>query len=142
MNQGLQFFKSQINKTAENSPSPLMRWLNPTLLGAEEGSVEMELEVREEITNVVGQLHGGAIAAIMDDAIGATMFTYGEQAIFTTLNNSVEYYHSAKLNDKIFIKTFVNKKGKQIIYAGCDIWDFNKERLLAKGHSTLLVKKC
>lgn len=34
----MDFLRSQIGKGSENSPSPLMRWLNPEVLAAEEGA--------------------------------------------------------------------------------------------------------
>lgn len=144
MNKSLQFLKNQIGKDSVKSPSPLMQWLNPVLLSVEEGNIEFEFEVRPEWLNPIGTLHGGIIAAIIDDCIGATIFTYGEPVFYSTINLAVDYFSIAKEGQKIIALTTVTKKGRQLINAQCEIWNSERSRILAKGYSNLLktdVKK-
>jgi acyl-coenzyme A thioesterase 13 len=138
MNKSLQFLKSQIGKETTNSPSPLMQWLKPVILAVEEGTIEFEYEVRPEWLNPIGTLHGGIIAAIVDDAIGATVFTYGEPVFYSTINNAIDYFSIAKEGQKIIALTTVTKKGRQLINAQCEIWNSERSRILAKGYSNLL----
>jgi acyl-coenzyme A thioesterase 13 len=137
MNEAIRILKAQIGKTAAASPSPLMRWLDPIILEVEEGRLVLEYIVRNEWTNPMKILHGGATAAIIDDAIGITTFTYGEQNFYTTINLSIDYLSPAQEGDKIIAKTSVIKKGKQFINAQCEVWSADKSRMIAKGHSNL-----
>jgi len=116
-NKALQVFKSLVGKDSSDSISPLMRWLNPQLISAEEGELEFRYVIREEMTNPLGILHGGTTAAIIDDAIGAAIFSLGSTHAYTTVNLAVDYFASAKVGDTIFAKTFVIKKGNQIMNA-------------------------
>ncbi|MEO0528425.1 MAG: PaaI family thioesterase [Bacteroidota bacterium] len=141
MNSALAFFTSQIGKDSLKSPSPLMRWFNPTLLSAAEGTLEFSYVVREEMTNPMRIMHGGATAAIIDDTMGATVFSLGNTHLYTTVNLAVDYFSTAKKDDVIIAKTAIVKKGSQIINAECEIWNADKTRLIAKGYSNLLKTK-
>lgn len=141
MNKPLEYFKTQIGKDASQSISPLMKWLNPTLLSAEAGALEFSYIVREEMTNPMGIIHGGTTAAIIDDAIGATVFSLGVSNVYTTVSLSVDYFSRAQVGDTIIAKTKIIKKGRQIINAECEVWNVDKTRMIAKGHSNLIQTK-
>lgn len=138
MNKAIEFLKAQVGKEATNSPSPLMRWLNPVMLSVEPGEIIFEYTVRKEWLNPIGILHGGITAAIVDDAIGATVYSYGEPFFYSTINNVIDYFGIAQEGHKIIAKTSVTKKGKQLINAQCEVWNNDQTRLLAKGYSNLL----
>lgn len=137
-NPALTFLTSQIGKDAQKSPSPLMRWLNPTLLSVAEGSLSMRFEVRPEWLNPMQQLHGGIVAAIMDDAIGATVFSLGETHFFATVSNQIDYFGRAGLGETIEARAEIVKRGRQLIHAQCTLWNADGSRMLAKGSSNLL----
>ncbi|REC44818.1 PaaI family thioesterase [Chryseobacterium sp. 5_R23647] len=133
----LQALKSFIGKEFTASPSPFMRWLNPVVISAEEGQIEFQYIVREEWLNPMGNMHGGVTAAIMDDIIGATMFSLNEKNFIVTVNNSIDYFSTAKENDTIVAETKIIKRGKQFVNAQCEIWNADKTRLIARGTSNL-----
>jgi acyl-coenzyme A thioesterase 13 len=135
--QPLAIMKTFIGKTFPDSPSPFMRWLNPVIRKVEKGALEFEYEVREEWLNPMGNLHGGVTAAIIDDVLGATMFSLDEPFFYTTINNVIDYFSTAKSGEKIMAKTQILKKGKQFINAECELWNADKTRLIAKGYSNL-----
>lgn len=138
MNKALAIFKSLIGKDSAESISPLMRWLNPTLLKAEEGQLEFSYLIREEMTNPMGILHGGTTAAIIDDAIGAAVYSLGNTHAYTTVNLAIDYFSAAKAGDTIFAKTSIVKRGNKIMNAECVIWNADYSRMVAKGHSNLI----
>ncbi len=115
-----------------------MRWLNPTLLTVAEGMLSMRFEVRPEWLNPMQQLHGGIVAAIMDDAIGATVFSLGEPNFFATVSNQIDYFGRAGLGETIEARTEIIKRGRQLIHAQCTLWNADGSRMLAKGSSNLL----
>ncbi|ROH95877.1 PaaI family thioesterase [Chryseobacterium daecheongense] len=126
-----------IGKEFDQSPSPFMKWLNPIIVFAEEGHLEFQYTVRPEWLNPIGNLHGGVTAAIIDDVIGATMFSLNENSFITTINNVIDYFSTAKENDIIVAETKIIKRGKQFVNAHCEIWNTDKTRLIARGTSNL-----
>ncbi|WEK69032.1 MAG: PaaI family thioesterase [Candidatus Chryseobacterium colombiense] len=129
--------KQFIGKEFTASPSPFMRWLNPIVISAEKGQLEFQYTVRPEWLNPMGNLHGGVTAAIFDDVIGATMFSLNEKNFIVTINNSIDYFSTAKENDNIVAETKIIKRGKQFVNAECEIWNADKTRLIARGTSNL-----
>lgn len=126
-----------IGKEFTDSPSPFMRWLNPIVVSAEEGHLEFLYTVRAEWLNPMGNLHGGVTAAIMDDIIGATMFSLNEKNFIVTVNNTIDYFSTAKENDEVLAEATIIKRGKQFVNAQCEIWNADKSRLIARGTSNL-----
>ncbi len=129
--------KQFIGKEFDQSPSPFMKWLNPIVLSVEEGQLEFQYTVRPEWLNPIGNLHGGVTAAIIDDVIGATMFSLNENSFITTINNVIDYFSTAKENDNIVAETKIIKRGRQFVNAQCEIWNADKTRLIARGTSNL-----
>lgn len=136
-NKHLEILKQRIGKEFDNSPSPFTHWLKPVILEIEVGKLTFQYTVRKEMTNPIGTLHGGVTAAIIDDILGATMFTLGEPYFYTTINNVIDYLSAAKEHDVILAKTEITKKGKQFINAQCEIWNADGSKLIAKGYSNL-----
>ncbi|HOZ88292.1 MAG TPA: PaaI family thioesterase [Bacteroidia bacterium] len=137
-NNALEILRSFKGKEFTASPSPFMLWLNPVVIEAESGCLSFKYLVRGEWINPMGMLHGGVTAAIMDDVIGATMFSLNEEHFYTTLNNVIDYFATARENDTVIADTRIIKKGKQVVNVQCEIWNADKSRLIAVGHSNLL----
>lgn len=137
-NERLADMQNYIGKHFPESPSAYMRWLNPIIRGAEFGNLRFEYLVRKEMTNPMGLLHGGVTAGIIDDIIGATVFTMGFSHAYTTINNNIDYFAPAKEGDSIEAMSSVVKRGQQIINLQCEIWLPAKKRLLARGYSNMI----
>lgn len=90
------------------------------------------------MTNPYGILHGGITAGIIDDLIGATVFTLGLANAYTTVNNNIDYFAPAKKGDIITAKTSIIKQGKTIINLQCEVFLPSKNRLIAKGYSNMI----
>jgi len=134
----LLFLQASIGKELTNSPSNYMNWLRPVIISAQPGELVFSYVVRKEMTNPYHTLHGGVIAGIMDDIIGATVYTLGLKSQFTTVNNSIDYFSPAKEGDLIIAKTAIVKRGRTIINLSCELTLPAKDRLLAKGYSSML----
>lgn len=137
-NDRLKIFQSFIGKEVQNSPSNFMNWLKPTIITADKGSLHCSYVVRQEMTNPYGILHGGITAGIIDDLIGATVFTLGLAHAFTTVNNNIDYFAPAKEGDVITAKTSIIKQGRTIINLQCEVFLPSKNRLIARGYSNML----
>jgi len=94
--------------------------------------------VRDEMTNAMGNLHGGVTSGIIDDILGATVFTLGEQQFFATINLSIDYLSAVKNGDTVVAHSKIIKHGKQLIHAECEIWNADETRLVARGQSNLI----
>lgn len=138
INERLQSMQNSIGKEFPQSPSPFMRWLNPVIRSAEYGALTFEYVIRNEMTNPMSVLHGGITAGIMDDIIGATVFTMGLSKHYTTINNYIDYFAPAREGDVIEARTSIVKRGEQIINLQCELWLPSKNRLLARGYSNML----
>ena len=57
---------------------------------------------------------------------------------YTTINNNIDYFASAKEGDMITAKTSIVKQGKVIINLQCEIYLPVKNRLIAKGYSNMI----
>jgi len=132
------FLRQFIGREIEDSPSPFMNWLKPVILKVEEGSLAFQYTVRKEMTNPFGTLHGGITAAMIDDAIGATLISYGEPAFHVTINLAIDYFAPAREGDVVIAETTIVKKGSQIVNAQCELWNEARTKLLAKGYTNLL----
>ena len=133
----LEHLQTLIGKEFTDSPSPFMKWLNPIIVSAEKGHLEFQYTIRTEWLNPIGNLHGGVTAAIIDDVLGATMFSLNEPTFYTTINNVIDYFGIAKEGENIIAETHITKLGKQFINATCEVWNADKTRLIAKGTSNL-----
>lgn len=143
---------NRTNKTVENlrkyigtefseSPSPFGRWLNTILVEVNEGALVCDFTIRPEMANPANMLHGGVIAGIIDDMIGASVFTLEKAFFFSTINISVDYFASSQIGDVITAKTRVVKMGREIINVECELWNMKKKRLIARGNSNLMKTK-
>ena len=131
--------KDFIGKEAkDSSPSPFGRWLNGKLISAEQGKLVAEFVVRDEMTNPAGIMHGGAIAAIIDEIIGMTTFSLGKKGFYVAVNLNVDFLRPGKKGETIRAETEIVRDGKSMAHAECRI--FNREgKLLAKAASNLAI---
>lgn len=134
----VEILRSFIGKTVDQSPSPFMRYLRPVIVAVDEGAVEMQYTVRPEWLNPAAILHGGMVAAIIDDCMGAAVYTLGEAEFFTTINNTVDYFAPAKEKDKIYASAKVIKRGKTVLHVECLIYNEDRSKILVRGNSNLL----
>jgi acyl-coenzyme A thioesterase 13 len=130
-------FKQFLNKEFTNNPSPVGAFLKGKLIHVEEGSLTMEYEVRKEMTNPAGILHGGMTSLIIDELIGATNYCLHSDYLYTSVNLNVDFLSAAKLGEKITATSKVIRKGKNMNHFECHLYNA-KGKLLAKGSSNLI----
>lgn len=138
-NKRLQLLQSFIGRPFSGSPSPFAKWLNGTVISVEENSVEFQFEVRKEMTNPAGTLHGGVICGMFDDCIGVNFMILGTDNFFPTININVEFFSAAKEEDTVIVKTSVIKKGKSIINVKANM--FSSKGIIASATSNLVISE-
>jgi len=139
-NKRLQLLQSLVGKPFSESPSPFAKWLNGTVVSVDENSVEFQFEVRKEMTNPVGMLHGGVISGMIDDCMGVTFFILGLEYFYPTINLNVEFFSSVKEGETVTVQTKVVKKGRTIINLKAEVMN-EEQKVIAFATSNLAVSQ-
>ena len=114
----------------------------PKMLGIEidevqEGRARLSLEVRKDLLQLHGVMHGGAIASLIDTAVAFAIVGASEpDDRFTTVEMKVNYL-SAIREGRVIADARLIRDGRRIIVAECDVFD-SKGRLAAKGLLTYI----
>ena len=102
------------------------------------GKLVAELVVEKHNTNMLGALHGGVTATLIDVCMGMACFTKGIMAL--TGNINVSYLAAGKAGDKITAVGQVIRSGKTAYFTEGSLED-EKGRLIAKGTGTFFYKE-
>ena len=135
----LPFIKEHfLGKLVTESRSPAGNWLQFTLEKIERGSAEISLEVRKEMCNPYGNIHGGMMSLVMDEVIGWAVVSLDTNNNYTSLNLNVDFLYAIKQGERLTARSLVIREGKKIIHVECAVYDM-RERLLGKASSNLIV---
>ncbi|HVG18091.1 MAG TPA: PaaI family thioesterase [Blastocatellia bacterium] len=114
----------------------------PKMLGIEidsigPGRARLGVEVRQELLQLQGVMHGGAIASLIDTAVAFAILSVSEpEDRFTTVEMKVNYL-SAIREGRVVADAHLIRDGRRIIVADCDVFD-SKGWLCAKGLLTYI----
>jgi uncharacterized protein (TIGR00369 family) len=117
----------------------------PRMLGIEidtlePGRARLSVEVRRDLLQLAGVMHGGAIASLIDTAVAFAIVTVSEpEDRFTTVEMKVNYL-SAIREGRAVAEARLLRDGRRIVVADCDVFD-HKGRLAAKGLLTYIRLK-
>lgn len=137
MNQSVEFYKKYIGERINTSPSAFGNWLNGKILKVEEDSLSIEFEVKPVFSNPVKMLHGGMIAAMMDEIIGMTIFVNGEKNFYFSINLNVNFISNVNVGTNVVVTSKLIKKSPRLIHAECYVYG-PENKLLAKGSASLI----
>jgi len=137
-NPNIVFYRKYIGQTIRTAPSPLSNWLAGVIREVEEERIVIEFTVREEMTNPARLLHGGMIAAIMDDVIGMHLFVAGTEGFYVSVSLHVDFMMPTALGANVLAESILLRKGKKLISAECRLWNADRSQLLAKGSAQLI----
>ncbi|HNB49699.1 MAG TPA: PaaI family thioesterase [Chitinophagales bacterium] len=138
MNKRIDFLRSQIDKEQWQYDYPLMDWLRARVVAVDEGYVKMQFTVEKYMLNPIGIMHGGIMATVLDEVMGAASFTLGRPNGFATVNMNVDYLNPAKLGETIFAIGKIVRAGKTILHIEASIVNAN-DKLLAKATSNMIA---
>jgi len=135
----LQYIKdTYVGKLVQDSRSAAGNWLNFTLEHIDKGTATISLEVKEDMTNPYGNIHGGMMALVMDEVIGWGVVSLDTDNYYTSLNLNVDFLYAIKQGERLKATSKVVRAGKKIIHVECYVYDM-QERLLGKASSNLIV---
>lgn len=119
----VEYLKNEVNKPITKSVSPSSLWLRGTLLEIEEGYAVIKYQIRKEMTNPLGTIQGGVMAALIDDTMGLAFYSLFQQNMFTTTNLNVNYLFGAKEGEHIRVEAKVVRIGKKIANVECKVYN-------------------
>ena len=139
----IKLFNSTIGYNIGKFPGPIpafSKWLNGKMVSASRGEVEMEYDLRPEMANPTGLLHGGLQSALMDDVIGMTTGTLGYEGFLISINFSVNFLGKVKIDEKIRVKAKIVREGRNIVNAVAEILNL-EGNIISNGQANLLKTK-
>lgn len=132
----VEMFRASIGKKLEGAP-PFTRWLDGRIVSCDIGELEVAFQVRPEMANPTGLLHGGIQAAIIDDVIGMTSATLGEEGFMLTIDLHVNFLGKVKLGQTVKARARFVRLGRRIAHAVCEILD-EEGTVVCRGDSNLM----
>lgn len=134
----IKLFNSFKEKALEDFPvPPFTKWLNGKIVEARYGFLELEFEIRSEMANPTGLLHGGMQCALMDDTIGMMTATLGYEGFPISIDFHVDYLGKVKVGERVKVIGKTIREGKNIIHAIAEIYNM-EGKLISTGNSNLL----
>jgi len=133
----MDYFRSQVGKTLDQTPSAAGNWLAGTLLKVEEHEIRVAYRVRPELCNPGRVLHGGIASLMLDDVIGMGNFVAGSEFLMTSINLSVDFLSAAQVGERLEVSARLVRSGTNVNHWEAEI---RKEsgKLVAKASSNLI----
>jgi uncharacterized protein (TIGR00369 family) len=121
--------------------TPLHRLLGLEMIEMGERHALLSMPVREEAFNSTGNLHGGAIATLIDVAAGTAAargsgFEPGRQSL-VTVDLHVRYLGRPH-GDTVYARADVLKAGRQLIVVDCRVTD-GEDRIIAAADFSMMI---
>ncbi len=133
----LEFFKTQIGKRLDKTPSAAGNWLAGTLVEIDNHHIKVSYVVRTEMCNPAKMLHGGMASLMMDDVIGTGNFVAGSEYLMTTINLNVDFLASAQVGEVLEVSAKLVRSGSNLNH-----WEavIRKEsgKIVAKASSNMI----
>jgi len=89
----------------------------------ERGKARMRMPFREEVTNIAGGVHGGAIVSLCDTCFYVALASiYGREQLTTTASISCSFLRPALPPHDLIAEATVLKAGKRIVYGEVHVY--------------------
>ena len=135
----LQYIKETYEgREVKDSRSPAGNWLGITLESIEKGHAVLSMTVRSEMTNPYGNIHGGMMSLVIDEAIGWAVVSLDAELHYTSLTLNLDFLYAIKEGERLRADAKVLRVGKKIINVECHVYDMD-QRILARANSNLIV---
>jgi uncharacterized protein (TIGR00369 family) len=120
------------------SPTPFGAHLGMEVVEAANGAASLRLELAEHLCNKRGVAHGGAVAALLDSALGAAVISaIAPQEWCGTLQISIQYNDPAR-HGPLTAAGRVVRRGRKVAFAEGEVVDA-RGRTVARAHGTWTI---
>ncbi len=134
---GLEFLKSVMQ--GESRPQNMADTIPMKLVKAEEGFVRFMVKAEDRHTNIMGGVHGGFSATVMDTVTGCAVCTLMEEGIsYTTIDLNVKMIRPIPIGKELIAEGTVVNRSKRLGIADGKIIDENG-KLYATGSTTCMI---
>ncbi len=135
----LQYIKEHYEgREVKDSRSAAGNWLGFTLELIEQGHAVISMPVRPEMANPYGNIHGGMMALVIDEAIGWAVVSLDAGQHYTSLTLNLDFLYAIKTGESLRAESKVLRVGKKIINVECHVYDMDR-RILARANSNLIA---
>ena len=125
-------------KEVKESRSPAGNWLRFILERIERGRAVLNAEVRPEMTNPYGNIHGGMMSLVIDEAIGWAVVSMDLEQRYTSLTLNVDFLYAVKQGERLRAESRVLRVGKKIVNVECHVYNMSGD-VLARANSNLIA---
>ena len=126
MNKNLAYLQNCIGKsTNEEGLGAVSRWIDGKLIFAEEGHLKLTFKVHDTWLNPAKTFHGGMAATLLDDVMGMTVYSLGNEIFYSTVNLTLDFLSFALAGDEITVEAKVVRKGISVINIEAIYREFN-----------------
>jgi len=134
-----EYFKSNIGKGYPADFTTFGKWLEPIVRVVERDRLVLEFVGRKEQANPTGKIHGGIIAALIDETIGAMMFYVGEPHFKNSINLNVNFLSGCRPDDVLLVDAKLIKSGKNLTSGQATITRKDDHKIIATGSCNFMV---
>ena len=127
-----------LGRVVTDSRSEAGNWLGFTLEHIDKGHAVLTMPVRKEMTNPYGNIHGGMMSLVIDEAIGWAVVSLDAAQHYTSMTLNLDFLYAIKEGETLKAESKVLREGKKIINVECHVYDMN-DRILARANSNLIV---
>lgn len=136
MNPRVELYRSQVGKAIEFD-YPILRYLDYTILDAADGYLKVEMQARKELLNPSGLVHGGVMAMLMDEMLGAAAWTLNRPKTYISINLNIDFLSGARVDDLLIAEGFILRPGKNVLHGEAKVFN-SGGKLLCKASSNLI----
>ncbi len=136
-NSPLDYFRSQVGKTLDRTPSAAGNWLAGVLLAVDNSEIKVAYTVRPDMCNPGRILHGGIASLMLDDVIGMGNFVAGSEFLMTSINLSVDFLSAAQVGEQLEVRARLVRSGSNLNHWEAIIRK-DSGKIVAKASSNLI----
>jgi uncharacterized protein (TIGR00369 family) len=118
--------------------NPVTAWLNPKLIFIDDNRMKCEFEVRPEMSDPLGILHGSIRAAMLCDALGILANHPGGEVSAIKTGMTIDFIGKAFVGEKVMVVAEIINKGSSLVYMSGTILN-EKNQIVAKGSTRLFI---
>jgi uncharacterized protein (TIGR00369 family) len=114
--------------------SPFLSALGPLYAKSEKGGLVLAMRIEEKHLNTRGVAHGGMLVTLADSAMGIVIaMSRTPPQPMVTVSLSADFADVARAGDWAEARVDVQKIGKRLAFASCQLWVSEKRILRASG---------
>jgi uncharacterized protein (TIGR00369 family) len=136
----VRLFQAFKGRPISEAPGPIpafSKWLDGKILDVKRGEIKLQYDLRPEMANPTGLLHGGMQAALIDDTIGMCTATLGYKGFLITIDAQLNFLGKVKVDESVRVKASLVREGRNIVHFFAKVSDLDG-KLIATGNANLL----